>query len=598
MSRIKWIKRKNKYTEKKKTVSIRNQIVGTLLLISALILTCLGTIIFFISRSNIQRNYQVTHEYNLQLFSRGIEDQLGDYVEKSRELLTNEGFKTALVDSETDEKFFAPEDSQTLERTLNNIMSDETYIRAMCVVNTKGTLRFVTKVTKDTNYMRHYYTSDNLLDESWVQMADEAKGKEVFFGYNVLFEDDDTFSVVKCLKNINDNQTMGYFVMNISKHFLEDTFQMDDEKYATNRYLILDVEDEKDVTQDGYRVVFYNGNEKEKTAVVEDYLKEKNDTYLYSTYFDSISGWDIINVIQQKELTRESSYIGWVTLAAGIILVWLVAIAADIISRRITKPLSNLEQLIEEVGEGNYQVNADFDDSEIGRVGQKFEDMAKNNLELRDRLLNSTIKEREAELLLLQSQINPHFLYNTLDALYFMAVLEDADDIADMVKSLSDTFKLSLNKGDKLISVGDDIEKIKAYMKIQNLRYRNRFDVQIEVDEDILDEKILTFILQPVVENAVYHGLEPKVGNGSISIVGYRDVDDDSKLHFIIHDNGVGIDDMEKLKKGYGVKNINERIALFYGEEYQVAFESKPDEGTTVFYDLPVVKEEEPCSQW
>lgn len=157
-----------------------------------------------------------------------------------------------------------------------------------------------------------------------------------------------------------------------------------------------------------------------------------------------------------------------------------------------------------------------------------------------------------------------------------------------MVKNLSDTFKLSLNKGDKLIRVKDELEKIKAYMKIQNLRHGDRFSFLLEVEEEMLDKKMLSFILQPIVENSVYHGLEPKRGKGRINIRGYET---DDKLHFVIEDDGVGILDLSKLDSGYGVHNIQERIRLFYGDEYLVKFYSARGQGTTASITLPIVKE-------
>lgn len=216
--------------------------------------------------------------------------------------------------------------------------------------------------------------------------------------------------------------------------------------------------------------------------------------------------------------------------------------------------------------------------------------MVNNNLDLHEKLLHSEIREKEAELLLLQSQINPHFLYNTLDSLYFMAVIEHADEIAEMVLALSDTFKLSLNRGEKLIEVGDEIEKIKAYMKLQNMRYHNRFDLRIDIDEAMMDRKILTFILQPVVENAVYHGLEPKMGNECyIHLSGrMKKEGDDRFMEFRIKDNGVGIVDMSQLEEGYGVKNIKERLFLFYGEKAGIRYESEAGEGTEVTIRVPL----------
>jgi two-component system sensor histidine kinase YesM len=175
-----------------------------------------------------------------------------------------------------------------------------------------------------------------------------------------------------------------------------------------------------------------------------------------------------------------------------------------------------------------------------------------------------------------------------------MAVIHGDDDIAEMVQALSDTFKLSLNKGDRFIRVRDEIERIRAYMKIQNMRYHDRFDLQLEVDDSILDEKILTFILQPVVENAVYHGLEARVGAGWIHIQGTR-IPGETKdsLQFIISDNGVGMEDVSKVDKGYGINNIRERIRLLYGNSYGLKFESTPHVGTRVTITVPVRDEGE-----
>jgi two-component system sensor histidine kinase YesM len=125
-------------------------------------------------------------------------------------------------------------------------------------------------------------------------------------------------------------------------------------------------------------------------------------------------------------------------------------------------------------------------------------------------------------------------------------------------------------------------------MKIQNLRHGDRFEFQLEVEEELLNDKMLSFILQPLVENSVYHGLEPKRGKGKISIRGYKNED---LLHFVIEDNGVGIQDLSKLDSGYGVHNIQERIRLFYGDEYQVQFESIRGKGTTAYIMLPIKKE-------
>jgi two-component system sensor histidine kinase YesM len=253
------------------------------------------------------------------------------------------------------------------------------------------------------------------------------------------------------------------------------------------------------------------------------------------------------------------------------------------ISGYITRPLYVLEENILGRGEGKYHVDAEFDDSETGRIGQKFKDVVNNNLELENKLIKTNLKEREAELLLMQSQINPHYLYNTLDTLYMMAVIKDEDEIAEFVQALSENFRLSLNQGNKLIMIQDEVSRIKAYMKIQNYRFGDRYTLEINIDADLLRERILTFILQPLVENSVFHGLEPRSENGKVTISGEMT---DREIKLVVEDDGVGIEDMSALENGYGVRNIKERIKLFYGEKYEPVFENT-GHGTRVTIVVP-----------
>ena len=194
------------------------------------------------------------------------------------------------------------------------------------------------------------------------------------------------------------------------------------------------------------------------------------------------------------------------------------------------------------------------------------------------------LNEREAELLLLQSQINPHFLYNTLDSLYFVAIMHGDDQMAEMVEALSDNFKLALNNGSKYIKVADSVKWMQGYMKLQNMRYNNRFELFVDIRREILQRETITFIFQPFIENAMYHGLEPKIGKGKISLRGWQE----QNMIFTIEDDGVGIDDMSRLENGYGVRNVIERIKLNYGEKYGVTFESSPGNGTKVTIVVPV----------
>jgi two-component system sensor histidine kinase YesM len=566
-----------------KQLKIKDQILFAMLVGSMLSAAILGVTVYNVSRVTIQNNYRYAHTYNLQVSSNIIDIQLSSIIEQGRSLLVNHNFIKAIADNENNKsgRYFSSINSLTINRAIGDFASHDPLIEGVTIVNEKGNILFYSKGGIPSDYYKKYYSNDNILEEEWVTQARKAKGKEVFYGYNVLIPDleGDTISYVKNLINTKNSKSMGFMIVNIDKKLLDRAFGTLKEGYSTNRYMIID---EDSI----YPGVYFNGDMGAKAAILKDYISGNHrGKYLFSSYLNESTGWMAVNVIELKELRSDSLYIGQIILLVFFILILFSIYFSRLFSNRISKPLNKLEKTIKEVGEGNRHIEEEFDNSEIGEIGNKFKEMVNNNLELRERLLSAELNEKEAELLLLQAQINPHFLYNTLDSLYFMAIIKQEDDIARMVSALSNTFKLSLNKGDNTITVRDEAKRIQEYMLIQNMRYNDRFELKLDF-EGVEELKIITFIIQPFVENAMYHGLEAKIGKGTIAIKG-KQIED--RLYFTISDNGVGIEDLSVLEKGYGVNNVKERIRLFYGEEYGVSFESKPGVGTRVTIVVPVL---------
>ncbi len=566
-----------------KQLKIKDQILFAMLVGSLLSAAILGVTVYNVSRVTIQNNYRYAHTYNLQVSSNIIDIQLSSIIEQGRSLLVNHNFIKAIADNENNKsgRYFSSINSLTINRAIGDFASHDPLIEGITIVNEKGNILFYSKGGIPSDYYKKYYSNDNILEEEWVTQARKAKGKEVFYGYNVLIPDmeGDTISYVKNLINTKNSKSMGFMIVNIDKKLLDRAFGTLKEGYSTNRYMIID---EDSI----YPGVYFNGDMAAKAAILKDYSNGNHKgKYLFSSYLNESTGWMAVNVIELKELRSDSLYIGQIILLVFFILILFSVYFSRLFSNRISNPLNKLEKTIKEVGEGNRHIEEEFDNSEIGEIGNKFKEMVNNNLELRERLLSAELNEKEAELLLLQAQINPHFLYNTLDSLYFMAIIKQEDDIARMVAALSNTFKLSLNKGDNTITVRDEAKRIQEYMLIQNMRYNDRFELKLDF-EGVEDLRIITFIIQPFVENAMYHGLEAKIGKGTIAIKGKRMED---RLYFTISDNGVGIEDLSVLEKGYGVNNVKERIRLFYGEEYGVSFESKPGVGTRVTIVVPVL---------
>lgn len=575
---------------RRQLLSLRKQIFLALVIITIASTMLPALALSEISRNTVEEVYKAANGESLQVACNILEISMDSIVDAERNLLTNDAFLAAFTDGEKGKHYFSAAKSQQLGKELDSILFSRSEIRDILCVNNEGTLYFTTQNDYNQRYISPYYTGQqDILSGDWVARADEAKGKEVFLGRNVLFDDgkDDTFSIVKRLISVRTGKPLGYIVCNVRKSALAAAFPARQEENDTSQYFILD--------RDG--AILYTAGEtaltEEKREEIEEIFAKnqaENADYVCAFATDEKTGWRIVTAISKEALSGKSAIVGYaaIGLASGIILisVWL----SSIIAGRITRPLSTLERTMRQVAEGERHVEEQFDESEVGRIGNQFRDIVNNNIDLQNRLLNARIREREQQLLLLQTQINPHYLYNTLDTLYFMAEIKGEEEISDFVQALSENFRLSLNEGDKLIPVSKELERIRAYMKIQNYRFEGRFQLTIDVPEGLMEEYLLTFLLQPLVENAVYHGLEPKAGPGTITLTGREEA---GILAFAVEDDGIGIQDPSTLDSGYGIRNIRERIRLFYGSNYGICFSAGAKGGTRAVIRIPELSREQ-----
>lgn len=554
-----------------KKCKIKMQIQLAIIILVILSTVLLGVFSFAFSKKVIEENYKDDFSYNLRISDEITDIQLNGIIESTRNLLTNSNFISVFRESQkSNDKYFSSAQQHNLEANLGRVITQQPLIGEIVVLDHTGKLH---SYVADTGKGTHYKIED-VLQESWIQEVKEAKGKEVFFCEGVLSNDKNSIYMAKYLVDPNTYEGVGYMVVRIRDKIFDKAFGTSENTEQNHSFMVTS-------QRESTSIVYFRGNEEYKKDIEEEYLREGSSKgqFIFADVTNDITGWKLVSIVKKSELTRDSNVIGMLLLCIIFIIALLGMQISKVISGRIYEPLMQLENMIQEVGEGNRNVTEVFDESEIGAIGNKFKQMVNHNLDLRERLLSSDLREREAELLLLQSQINPHFLYNTLDSLYCMAVIHEIDDIAQMVDALSRSFKLSLNKGNKLIMVRNEVEHIKSYMEVQNFRYNNRFQLIIDIEEALWDVYIIKFILQPFVENAMYHGLESKIGKGSISVRGRRE---ENKIVFTVEDDGIGIEDLSVVEKGFGVINVKERIKLYYGEGFGVEFASKVGVGTKV----------------
>lgn len=350
-------------------------------------------------------------------------------------------------------------------------------------------------------------------------------------------------------------------------------------------------------------------------------VKENN---LVAAGYDDGSREEIFNGTRQTVVTKTVGYTGWklvgVIKGTGIslnmlktrlfivfvilLIIFIVILINSYISFRVTNPIRELEKSVKELEEGNLDADIYMGGSyEVQHLGKSVQDMKFRIKGLMQDIVNEHEEKRKSEFDSLQAQINPHFLYNTLDIIVWQIENEKQSEAVHTVTALARFFRLSLGKGKNIVTVKDEIDHVKNYLMIQHMRFKNKFDYEFDIAEDVLELPSLKLMLQPLVENAIYHGMEFMDGDGMIMVKAWREEDE---LYLSVADNGLGMteDKVEMILtgkstsgngrgSGIGVKNVNERIKLYFGEAYGLTIDSEPDEGTTVIIHLPAKDEKE-----
>jgi two-component system sensor histidine kinase YesM len=311
-----------------------------------------------------------------------------------------------------------------------------------------------------------------------------------------------------------------------------------------------------------------------------------------------------INRTGQKYNETQSGFSRWVLISSGVLVLVIIisVLLAKNISDGIYQPIKKLQNVTATLTHEDLEplLNSSNAD-ELTELGLSFNIMTARIRQLLDEKVKEQENLKKSEMRVLQAQINPHFLYNTLDTIIWLAETNQTGLVVDLVRSLSTFFRVSLSRGKDWIKIRDEIEHVRSYLAIQKVRYRDILEYEINVDNTIFNSTILKLSLQPLVENALYHGIKNKRGGGKIVVNG-RQVDPRTVV-FEITDTGIGmhpeklaqiqsalengIETVDSEDRGYGIFNVNKRVELYYGKQYGLTIDSKFQQGTTVRLRLP-----------
>lgn len=324
---------------------------------------------------------------------------------------------------------------------------------------------------------------------------------------------------------------------------------------------------------------------------------------IYSTATSRETGWKIVGVSYMNTLLGDNRLVEVTYLALGGASLAIVILLSLLVSFRISRPVKLLTRSMEQVERGNFDVHVKVGtNDEIGRLGGTFNMMIARIRDLMEQNERVHEAKRRAELQALQAQINPHFLYNTLDSVIWAAESKRHEEVVTMVSSLAKLLRLSIGNGAEIVTIGEEIEQLRNYLVIQKIRYCDKLDYLVAVDEELYRSRIPRTLLQPLVENSIYHGIKEKKGGGTVEIVGRRTSDG---LLIQVIDDGVGMEEamvrsllsgssaaagVESEGAGVGVRNVHERIQLYFGKAFGLSFRSAPGQGTTVEVRLPLLE--------
>lgn len=481
-----------------------------------------------------------------------------------------------------------PSIHNTIQKSLINMLLSGDYLSSVFIFD------------NHMNYYHSYKTGPVLVNKekietsNWYSQMKEAEGELLFIhkSEDVLSyptkKNVNYISLVREIRDVDTYSPLAFLLITIDEKAIQDYFKEVGEEY-NSKFCIIDKKGNYIVHPNGYEVqmdsyIFQDSGEK-------SYQILKNSQTMIIRQELGISDWQLVGIIPMNyNPALNDSYLPFFFMILTFNLLF-VFVCSIVLTKLIFQPLNKVQKHMKLVERGYLEkmpLKEEHAD-EISLLKKVFNQMIDSIDELIKRVKQEEKIISKHELNLLQAQINPHFLYNTLDAISALALIEDNENCLKMTQALGNFYRNSLNSGLEMIKIKDEIECIESYITILNMRYDNKIILLCDIEEEIRDLYVLKLILQPIVENAVYHGLRHKKGMGTIRIKGYRD---EEEIIFIISDDGLGMSEdrvmeimggnIKKEKSGFGLYNAGQRVSLYYDIANPITIRSELLTGTEI----------------
>jgi two-component system, sensor histidine kinase YesM len=420
-------------------------------------------------------------------------------------------------------------------------------------------------------------------------------------GYYLMSSDENVISFISSIQDNFTGQYIGIVIVDINHTYLREAFSA---ASFENVEKVMIVNRRGDILF-SFPFNVYLGEVIEQNPELLDLQTTQVNSKVFNK--DSIivsdtinySDWKLIRIINTDKIFRSVNMLGKISLYIFLFFILVSLIASLLLSVSFTKPVVELNNKIKRVEKGDLSVTISTErKDELGELSASFDNMVVQLKNLIKEKVDQQKKKSDMEFQVLQAQINPHFLYNTLNSIKWLAVIQNIENISEMTSAIINLLKYNISSKNILVTLGEEIESIKNYASIQKYRYGSNFNIEYEIDDNTTNLKILKFILQPLVENSIFHGFKNYKYGGEIKI---RSQIINENLLIEVIDNGCGIDkekseshddETGKMHSGIGLNNVNERICIYFGSKFGITVKSEEGNGTCVMLTLPIIKKE------
>jgi len=502
---------------------------------------------------------------------------------------------------------FSKDDHYNIRKFLQGFTNLYPEVAGILVINSNG------QYISNEMYAR---SSKNLTEETWYKEAVKNEGIFKIIGHpvnrnvtsHVHYKDNEVVSVVRAILDPDTQEVKGVILIDLKLRVVAEATK--DARLGKTGYLMV---------IDDYGENIYSPTKPFIDKIPNHWL-ENSDSGAFSKRINgsklqfiyrksSFTGWTTVGVFSTEESATEVKEIHFYVIIFVFLVCLLGITASYYLAYSMSRPIGQLMSFMQKAESGDLGIRYEGErKDEIGMLGRSFNKML---TQINKLIVLTELQEhqkREAELRSLQAHIKPHFLYNTLDTIHWMARKKGAEDVAELVESLSRLFRIGLSKGNDIIPFMEEMEHIRSYLNIQKARYKDKLNYTLNLSSDVRDVNVLKLVLQPIVENAIYHGIKERRGPGHILIES-----EEKKGYLVIRvtDDGAGIPaeilDMlkRKLKNafdteennaeaknlGYGMMNVQARIKLTFGDDYGLTIDSEKGKGTMVTILLPIMRE-------